>query len=209
MKTTCAALILTSLFAIRANAIQFTLNYEFTGGVTPSGPLVVTLTDAGGGGVDAAFDLTGLSSTEFVTEWYLNLALGDLSGVGFSVISKVGSFDDPSFSKGIDGFSPSVGTAGNFDLLLSFATSGSDSGAHRFGAGEILNAHFSGVTAADFVALSTGGTEGAFHSAAHVQGIPPTGGSGKVGDVPDGGATIILLGAGLAALGLLKRRAKI
>jgi len=193
--------------ATSANAIQFTLSEKFTGPGNPSGSPVVTLTDAGGGGVNAVFDLTGLSGSEFVSKWYLNLGLTSLSGVGFSVLSKTGAFNDPSFDADFDDYSPANGEVGKFDIELEFSTSNS----RRFGADEILYAHFSGVTAADFLALSTGGTAGAFHSAAHIQAIGTSDQSAKVGDappppqVPDSGATLLLLGAGLLGVAIGRR----
>ena len=126
-----------------------------------------------------------------------------------------GSLDAPTITKSSNNVSPTVGEAGQFDLQFLFTNSNSDGGSHRFAGVEEFQFRVTcpgcvgfGVNAFD--ALSTGGTDGAFRIATHIQGF---GGSSKVGGqaapapVPEP-LTVTLLGIAFLAVAAAVRSRK-
>lgn len=190
-----------------AAEIVFPLTYEFSGAVAPSGQapwLVVSLTDKPGY-VELTLDATGLVGSEFVFGAYLNMDTNlNPNDLSIDLISKVGSFDEPAYSYGVNAFK--ADGDGLYDILLSFARGG---GANkRFGAGEV--AVFSitsivGLSAVDFdVDSQPAGGHGPFRTAAHVGGIGLTGDDSGWITTPEP-ATMSLLALGAVAL-LRKRK---
>jgi len=204
-----------------------TVNYEFgqlSGGTAPDGNppwLEAVITDNGqpANTVQMTVSAGNLTGNEFVGCWYFNLnpAL-DPTGLSFSVSGSTGTFSDPTIQTGANGFK--AGQDGKFDMLLGFNT-GSDASAH-FGAGDSVTFTITGITgltADDFDWLSTpAGGSGLYSSAAHIEGITDDGASAWINPtstllqnsaaergVPDGAATISLLGASLLAIEGLRR----
>src|SRR5262249_877400 len=97
----------------------------------------------------------------------------------------------------------------NFDVKLSFQTS-ADPGRLDDSTVAIFEISLAGLVASDFDFVNS--ASGAAHVAAHVQGIPgstgTTSGAIKDGSVPDGGATLTLLGLGLVGVAGLRRVTK-
>ena len=103
---------------------------------------------------------------------------------------------------------------GNYDIKVSFTTSG-----NVFKAGESVTFQISSLVGLNleesmFNQLSVGGAKGSFHTAAHVQALS-NGGSGWIGDtpepppsngVPDGSWTVTLLGIAAVSLEVFRRR---
>jgi len=205
-----------------------TVTYDFgqlSGGTSPSGVppwLEATFSDNGqpSDTVQLTISAGNLSGNEFVSCWYFNLnpAL-DPTALNFSVSGSSGSFTDPTIQKGADSYK--AGQDGKFDLLLGFST-----GSGAFTAGDSLTFTITGITgltADDFNSLSTAaGGIASYSSAAHIGGIgdgasgwinPTTSQFNSFDDgpinqrsVPDGGATLGLLGASLLAIEGLRRK---
>ena len=181
---------------------------EFSG-AAPSGPgpwLSVVFDDDGtAGSLDFTLEAVGLTGTEFLSKLYFNLDPSlDPCDLSFSGLTKTGQFDDPKFSTGADKWN--VAGSGRYDVELKFSTSNSGGGTKRFGPGESLGFTISGIStlrAMSFDLDSTGGGNGAYPVAVHVQGIVGDG-SGWV-SVPEP-ATLSVLGVG--ALALVKRRCR-
>lgn len=170
--------ILTGLVAaLNAHGITFELNYEFTGGASPSGPppwVVVELIDAAGG-VQLTIRNSGLTGSEFNRTTFLNVADAYVGSLQFTQQAKLGTFDDPVISQGLDAFRANSGEY--FDVRLEFATANGD-GTKRFGAGEsvtyLITSTISGLDAQDFNLTSVGGHRGPFHAAPKSKPSPTT-----------------------------------
>ena len=200
-----------------ANALQFVLHNEFSGGQQPVGSLQVDITNSGANAVDLKITSL-LSGTEFLDELYLNLdpALNP-SLLSFGVTARTGSFGplvggtDPVVSKGVNAFDADGGGSYDINFQFDIAPPGD-----RFNNSDSITYHVTGITGLDesdfnFLAAPHGGN-GVFTAAAHIQGVGPNAdGSGFIAPngvpgVPDGGSTVMLLGGTLACLGALRRR---
>jgi VPDSG-CTERM motif len=211
---------LTALLGIgvsyNANALQFILKNDFSGGATPTGSLQVDITNAGTDTVQLKITSL-LVGTEFVSDLYLNLdpAL-TASSLNFGTPTRTGTFGlDPVITTS----SPpplNADGGGTFDIRFAFDTAPPGD---RFGSGgppaDSLTYTVTGITGLDetdfnFLSQPPSGGNGFFAAAAHIQGITPNSEgetSGFVGPtVPDGGSTVMLLGGALACLGALRRR---
>jgi len=212
--------------ALPVAAGTVTYNYgDVSSGASPAGspPWVQAIfSDTAPDTVQLTLSAGNLTGNEFVSCWYFNLNPGmNPAGLTFAVSSTGGAFAGPTIKTGADGYK--AGPDGKFDLMLSFATGGDNSA--RFTSGDSITfdiTGISGLTADDFNQLSTtAGGSGAYPSAAHIQDIPPDGGSGWVNPtatilsrstdqrVPDASTTIALLGTSLVAIQGLRRKLKV
>ena len=223
-KSSVLAAVLISMFVVvpaaRSASLTLVFNSEFSGAQAPQGPtpwLTATFDDAadsiGANGVRLTLSTTNLVSSEFVSQWLFNFS-GDASQLSFTPIDNSAA---PTVNStpvaSINGYSD-AGT-GNYDILFDFQTA---AGAGRFTSGETVVydiQYTSPLGVADFNVPSTGGGNGAFVSAAQIQGISdpgcpasdPTCGSGWVGSVPIP-AAVWLFGSGLLGLVGISRRKK-
>lgn len=193
-------------FVLPVQATSFTLefNYEFSEATEPKGPspwLTATFDDEGSAGmVILTLVASGLTGTEFVTEWDFNLN-PSLDPNQLSFVPNPGSAN--SISTGVNAFK--ADGDGRYDIQFLFPTNGSD----RFGAGDvaIFKISLTDITANSFNFLSfPDGGHGPFLSAAHVQGIGDDGkDSGWVAPVPEP-STMLLLGFGLVGIAAFGRK---
>lgn len=190
-------------------ALEFDLNFEFSGAADPSGSVLATFEQVASNTVRLTVDLTDLSGSEFVSGFYFNynptgsVALGSLgfapgSGSGFTLSAN-------SCTGGMGCNTQKADGDGFYDIVFQFPTS---AGA-RFEAGETFSwlISGSGLTESNFNWESEGSSgNGSFFAAAHVQGIGANGSlSGWVGAVPEP-ETYALMLAGLGLLGFVARR---
>jgi len=212
-----ASLVLAVAGPVSAATLVFDSSYEFSGGTSPEGAapwLRATFDDGGKSGeVTLTFEAANLVGTEFVSNLYFNLdPVFDPTQLVFGAITKVGSFDDPSISTGVDAFK--ADGDGKYDLLFGFATSGAGGGIHRFGVGESMSLKISGIAGLvansfNFLSAPDGGN-GPWLTAAHVQSIGRAGGSGWVTVPEPSGVALAALGAGVLGLAgrVARRRGK-
>lgn len=193
-----AVLILSGIAPQESQALQYTLNTEFSGGVpTATGYPVVTLTDAGANTVTLTIQNNFTTSVEKVKGIYLN-SLVNSSNLTFAYVSGDAS---TAITKSSD--CCKADGDGFFDIQLAYSTSG-----NTFTNGDTSRYTITGVglSAASFNTFSApGGDNGVWHAAAHIQGLGAgADGSGWFGDgngtsVPEPSA-LLLLGAGFAAI---------
>jgi hypothetical protein len=190
----------------------FELDQEFSGATPPAGPAPWLTAVVQNSGTDTVtLTLTSnLIDDEFVSEWNFNFdPTGDLDGLNFVQ----GSGPTAVVTTGLDAFQ--ADGDGQYDINFVFPQAPP---AVRFGAGAtaVFTITGLGITESSFDFLSApAGGHGPFKSAAHVQGIAPTGSnSGWV--APDGNIPLavpepatILSALMLLPLGLLavRRRA--
>ncbi|MBI4583497.1 MAG: PEP-CTERM sorting domain-containing protein [Planctomycetes bacterium] len=190
-----------AVFPSATLALTIELDTEFSGADAPTGPapwVVITVEDVNATTVKVTISNSGLTGSEFSESVYLNLNPAiDPTNLTFNQLSgepATFSTDTDAFKADGDGF---------FDILVDFPP---PPGSQKFEAGETAVfeiTHSGGISAADFDYQSaSGGGNGTFTAAAHIQGIGPDGNdSGWIGDgngrVPEPG-TLILLGMGLA-----------
>jgi hypothetical protein len=193
-----------------ANAVlSFTLHDEFSGGQQPVGSLQVDITNSGANAVDLKITSL-LFGTEFLDELYLNLdPTLNPTLLNFGAPTRTGSFGlNPVVSTGVDAFQADGG--GKYDINFQFDIAPPGD---RFDGIDTITYHVTGITGLDendfnFFSSPAGGN-GIHQAAAHIQGVGTNAnGSGFIAPngVPDGGATVMLLGTALACLGALRRR---
>ena len=195
--------------AANATVLTYDLSVEFSGATPPAGasPWLRAVFDDGGspGSVTMKLSTPNLTAVEFVSKWYFNLdPLLDPTALIFSAPTKTGSFTDPTINLAVDAFK--ADGDGKYDIKLEFDVS--DGFPTRFGVGDAVAYTITGIptlTASSFNHLSLpAGGHGPFPTAAHVQGIGPSGANSGWVTVPEP-ATMSLLGIG-GALGLIRRR---
>jgi len=165
-----------------------------------TGVPTITFEDTGVGEVTITMDLTDLASgSEFVKEWYVNVALDPALFTSFTLVSGpssagyvlASSFNASDSNVKADG-------DGYFDIKFTFATSG----AERFQADETIVWRLTetGLSASSFLLDSLpGGGNGTYLSAIHLCGAGEDGQDSLwIGAtaVPEPG-TLLLMGAGL------------
>jgi len=203
-----AAMVLSVGAWTRADVYLLEFSDTFSNNVVPNGTapwLTATFEDVVGG---VQLTMENLTTSDFVSEMYLNVDGAALAGLGFTYVSDVQA---SSITKDLDNLK--ADGDGNYDILLTYPTAKSDP---RFTAGTKSVYLLTGVTVADFVDQLSTGSKGNYNAAAHVQGITgdPNGTSTWVratpGTIP--GPTIPLPPAAwpgvalLAAMGAMRLR---
>jgi len=213
--TTVVVAILSFALTSQANEVTFNLYSEFSGSWTPAyddptlnDPWLRAVFDDGGspGTVTLTMTAPGLSYDpdseppyyEFVSGWYFNFQ-GDASSLGFELTSGVAAASvnhTDQYKADGDGY---------YDILFSFPTAGSNLDL-RFMIDDtsVWTITGTGITANSFnVGSSSGGGEGSFLSAAHIQSSIE--GSSAWATVPIPG-TVWIFGAGLIGLVGIRRK---
>ena len=146
-----------------ANALQFLLHNEFSGGQQPVGSLQVDITDSGADAVDLKISSL-LFGTEFLDALYLNFGpnLGpgqlDPTLLSFGTPTSTGSFGtNPVVSTGANAFDADGG--GSYDIKFQFDIAPPPD---RFNLTDTITYHVTGITGLDandfnFVAAPHGG----------------------------------------------------
>ncbi len=151
---------------------------------------------------------TSLTGSEFLSNMYMNFDPSlDVDALNFSVIDTEGKFKNPSVKTDEDKWN--IAGSGRYDIEMKFKTKKHE----RFEASESIRFLITGpqsMTAESFNQLSTGGDNGQYMIAAHVQSIGERGKlSGWVGAAPvPEPATVAMLTMGGAAMIARRRRKK-
>jgi hypothetical protein len=191
-------------FSVMANADTIMdLDYAYTGDSPAGSPPWLTLAFSQNGTDPVTLTLTAnlQNSAEFITNVYFNVSKETISSINWvsgpvaTPTINYNSLDAPG-----DGF---------FDVILAFPQAPPGS---RFNGTDVAVFSIEGqdLTPEDFNSWSVpkGGTAGPFRAVAHVQGITGPEGSGHITEgvqIPEPG-TLLLLGAGLLAVWVIRRR---
>jgi len=214
------AVSLTGMLSASASTVSYNFGAVSDGSAPAGSPpwLQAVLSDTGlpANTINLTLTAGNLTGSDFVSCWYFNLNSAlDPKDLTFTVSDSSGSFTGPSVMTGANGFK--AGPDGKFDVLVGFASTGDNS--TRFTSGDSISfdiTGISGLTIEDFGWLSTSASGGgAYVSAAHVISGDDSGWINPVStlrqnadtapSVPDGAATIALLGASLVAIESFRR----
>ncbi|HET7536902.1 MAG TPA: hypothetical protein VFJ90_10640 [Candidatus Didemnitutus sp.] len=214
MKLLAAAVLSAIALATSAAGIveSVPLNFVFSGvNPTNSTPLILKLEDGLTlNTVRLTMDATNLGSTEFVSEWYLNLNPAFTPGsLSFSLVSNPTALVLGDIGTGANAFK--ADGDGFYDVLFAFPPPPGQFSA-KFTAGEKVVVDItraSGLSVADFLYSSVnGGGAGTYLSAAHIQGIGSDsawiGATAAVGPLPEPSAYASIIGC--VMLGVALRR---
>lgn len=211
----CTTILMFLVAPVNATIYTFDLDTEFSDAHQPVGTapwLRFTIDDKDSpGSVDLKFEAINLTDDEHVKEWYFNLE-GNFPTV--DSVNKSSTTFTHNIVQSKDSYKAD-GVGGYFDYLLTF----SDTANSRFQNGDWITLTFSGsgLTAESFYSKSVDDNSKGFialYTAAHVGGINVedsgwiTGSTGNTPPAVPEPATIVLLGIGLGALALAKRRFK-
>lgn len=200
-----------------ATTITWTLNESFNNTTAPTSTrpwLTAVLKDLSAGTVELTLTSSLNVASEFIDEVALNIN-PNINLANLTITNTTSGPDNPpdvtswTFGHNAQQLNGGGTPGSGFDIIIHWSNANPKNlGVPRFnGTGEFEKFSFSisGLSVADFNYVNEGSA--AAHIAAHIQGIPTGSGSGviKDGKVPDGGLTVILLGAALAAMGLIRR----
>lgn len=196
---------------VLANAIEFSTSLEFSGGMSPAGPapwMTATIDDFGSqGSVKLTLANSNLVGDEFVSEWSFNLDPSlDPKQLKFKDLVTTGSLTSPTIEIAQNGLKADGN--GKYSFRFDFSTDGKAES--RFGAGESLSITTYGISTLtansfNFLSKPTGG-HGPFVTAAHVQGICGSNGTGSGWVTVPEPSSLVLGVLGLLGLACAGRR---